>query len=200
MRCKITDLIVFSTCVVAQTPNLIELLQSQPDLSSLTNALLAVPDFANAAASLTDVTILAPINSAFEQLLAGGLTAESQAIETQDPDGISTLLAYHVINGTYNSSSFTQTPTFVNTIFNQSYSIFDTVRTNVTAGQNLGLVLNGENATILSGELFYSNVVEAVSCQDYLHKLLLIGLGSYYNPRDYHPQNRLCSHYTLEPD
>lgn len=162
MRSTLTILTALTSYVLAQTPSLVELLQSQPDLTSLTNALLAVPDFAGIAATLTNITILAPIDSAFESLLAGDLTAESQAIETQDPDGISTLLAYHVINGTYNSSSFTSTPTYVNTIFNQSYAIFDTIRTNVTAGQNVGLVLNGENATVLSGELMSSNVVEAV--------------------------------------
>lgn len=167
MRYTPTILTLLSSNVFAQTPSLVELLQSQSDLTNLTAAFLAVPDFGSITATLTNITILAPVDSAFEQLLAGGLTAESQAIGMQDPDGISTLLAYHIINGTYNSSSFTQNPTFVNTIFNQSYAIFDTVRTNVTEGQNLGLVLNGENATILSGELMYSVVVEAVhySCE-----------------------------------
>lgn len=163
MRTSILGALTLATFSAAQSPTLLSLLQSQPDLSNLTDALLLVPALASILAELTNITILAPTNAAFDRLFAMGLTAESQAIETQDPDGISTLLAYHVLNDTYNSSSFTEVPAFYNTIFNQSYSIFGTVRTNVTQGQNVGLVLNGENATILSGELMYSNVVEAVS-------------------------------------
>lgn len=149
---------------LAQTPSLPQLIQSQPDLSLLADALTIVPDLAATLAGSKNITILAPTNAAFETLLAGGLNAENQAIETRDPDGVSTLLAYHVLNGTFLSTDFTSVPTYVNTVFDQKYSIFDTIRTNVTEGQNVGLVLNGEKATIISGELQTSNVIEAV-CQ-----------------------------------
>lgn len=165
MRASVLAFSVFSSLASAQTPTLAELIQSQSDLSTLADALTIVPDFATLASGLTNITILAPTNAAFEALLALGTNAENQAITTRDPDGVSTLLAYHVIKGTYLSTDFTEIPTFYNTVFNQSYSIFNTVRTNVTEGQNVGLVLNGQNATILSGELNYSNVVEAVSIQ-----------------------------------
>ncbi|KAL6709841.1 hypothetical protein ACN47E_000626 [Coniothyrium glycines] len=145
----------------AQTPTLPELIASQPDLSILLDALSIVPDFATLLTGLSDITILAPTNTAFEKLLAAGLNAENQAVSTRDPDGVSTLLSYHVINGTVTSADFSNIPTYTNTIFNQSYSIFDVIRTNVTTGQNVGYVLDGETPKFLSGELRSSTVVQA---------------------------------------
>ncbi|KAH7069767.1 FAS1 domain-containing protein [Paraphoma chrysanthemicola] len=151
----------FATSAVAQNPALVSALAANPDLSTLASALSLVTSFAGTLNTDEAITILAPTNSAFETLLAGGLNAESQAIIDQNPDGIETLLAYHVIRGTYVSTDFTEVPTYVNTRLNQSFSIFDTIRTNVTDGQNVGLVLNGDDATIISGELQTSTVVQA---------------------------------------
>lgn len=151
---------ICSTFVHAQS-NLTAVLQSQPDLSQLAAALQLVPDLATYVASGTNFTILAPVDSAFAAIPPD--TQESVSLADQDPDGISTIIAYHVLNGSYPSTAFTEIPNYVPSVFNQSYAIYDTVRTNVTRGQNVGLVLNEGNATIISGELQTCNVIEAVS-------------------------------------
>ncbi|KAJ4301397.1 hypothetical protein N0V90_003489 [Kalmusia sp. IMI 367209] len=156
--------LAFTAClsaVLAQSPSLSELIQSQSDLSILGDALSIVPDLAETLSGLKDVTILAPTDSAFKDLLAQDPNQENTAITQRNPEAIAALLAYHVLNGTYVSTDFNGVPTYVNTLFTQSYVIDGSAATNVTDGQNVGLVLNGKNATILSGELQSANVVQA---------------------------------------
>jgi uncharacterized surface protein with fasciclin (FAS1) repeats len=140
---------------------LLGLISSQSDLSTLGTLLGQVPDFAQSLSNATNVTILAPINSAFEELLS---QTQGQNLSS---DIIEALLAYHILNGTYLSDNVTETPTFVSTLLNQSFTIDDEAVTNVTTGQNVGLFLNsneGGNSSVvvLSGDLSTSNVTEAV--------------------------------------
>ncbi|KAJ4358025.1 uncharacterized protein N0V89_002604 [Didymosphaeria variabile] len=154
--------IAFFACVssvLAQAPSLTDLIASQPDLSTIGAALGSVPDLAETLAGLSNITILAPTNSAFEALLAQEDTPESVAVNSSDMQAIAAILAYHVLNGTYVSSDFSETPAFVSSLFLPSFD--GSIRTNVTDGQNVGLLLDGENATILSGELKSANVIEA---------------------------------------
>ncbi|KAF2678824.1 hypothetical protein K458DRAFT_394470 [Lentithecium fluviatile CBS 122367] len=118
MRSTILVLTALFTATLGQTPSLSELIQSHPDLSILLDALSIVPDLATVLSGLTDITILAPTNSGFEALLAQGPNQENIAINDRIPDSVGTLLAYHVINGTFTSSDFTEIPTYVRTIFN----------------------------------------------------------------------------------
>ncbi|KAK7190687.1 hypothetical protein DPSP01_006704 [Paraphaeosphaeria sporulosa] len=152
-------LAAYISAVLAQAPSLTDLIGSQPDLSTLGTALSSFPDLVAVLGSLSNITILAPTNSAFEALLAGDASLESTALSSNNTDAIQALLAYHVLNGTYVSSDFSETPAFAHTLLTpsgQSDSL-----TNVTGGQNVGLQLIGGNATIVSGELKGSNVVEA---------------------------------------
>jgi uncharacterized surface protein with fasciclin (FAS1) repeats len=144
---------------------LLGLISSQSDLSTLGTLLGQVPDFAQSLSNATNVTILAPINSAFEELLS---QTQGQNLSS---DIIEALLAYHILNGTYLSDNVTETPTFVSTLLNQSFTIDDEAVTNVTTGQNVGLFLNsneGGNSSVvvLSGDLSTSNVTEADIQQD----------------------------------
>jgi uncharacterized surface protein with fasciclin (FAS1) repeats len=187
MRCSLLTLSASLSFALAQTPSLSELLQSQPDLSLLADALTVVPELAATLSGATNITILAPTNGAFEALLAGGPNVESQAVTDRNPEGINTLLAYHVIKGTYLSTNFTDVPTYVSTEFDQSFTISGTVQSNVTEGQHVGLVLNGQNATILSGELQTSNVVEAVSSRLPSHCTVLTMAGYHCYSRSHYP-------------
>jgi uncharacterized surface protein with fasciclin (FAS1) repeats len=153
-------LAAFVSAVLAQAPSLTDLIASQPDLSTLGTALGSLPDLVKALSGLSNITILAPTNSAFELLLAQESTPESEAISSSDAQGIAAILAYHVLNGTYVSTDFSETPAFVNSLFMPSLE--GSIRTNVTDGQNVGLMLKGENATILSAGM-PANVIEAVS-------------------------------------
>lgn len=147
---------------VALCQSLTEVIQSQEDLSTLLSALEAIPDLATALAGLSDITILAPTNEAFAALPPD--TQEGIAVEQQIPEAIRTLIAYHVLDGSYPASAASDVPVFVPTFFNSSYAIGGTVRTNVTGGQNVG-ILSGEDGgvNVLSGELDVCQVVQAVS-------------------------------------
>lgn len=160
---------------VAQS-GLTDLIGSQNDLSRLAQILGQVPDLAQSLAGLSNVTILAPVNSAFDRILN---TTQGRNLST---DSIQALLAYHVINGTYVSANITEVPTFVPTLLNQSFTVNNQAVTNVTQGQNLGLVLDKEDgddqgkAVVVSGELQTANVVQAVCFKSTLThtKLMLI--------------------------
>jgi hypothetical protein len=69
---------------------------------------------------------------------------------------IQDVLMYHVLNGTYNSSNFTDTPLFVPTMLN------DTLLSNVTGGQRVEAVKMNNNVTFFSGLLMNSTVTRAV--------------------------------------
>lgn len=141
---------------------LVSLLESQSDLSTLLRAINIVPGLAATLNSASDITILAPTNAAFNATPPD--TQESQSLANETVDGVSTILAYHVINGAYTSDDIGEIPIYVPTLFNSSYAIGGTSRTNVTGGQNVGLVKydNGTVSTI-SAELLTSQVIEAVS-------------------------------------
>jgi hypothetical protein len=51
---------------------------------------------------------------------------------------------------------------YANTLFNSSSTGFETIHSNVKGRQNVGLIRNGDNPTVISGELQTSNIVEAV--------------------------------------
>jgi hypothetical protein len=73
-----------------------------------------------------------------------------------DPGAVAALLTYHVLNGTYKSSAFTNTSQFLPTLLtNETYA-------NVTGGQRVEARLNGSSVEIFSGLLQKSMVVTAV--------------------------------------
>ena len=153
------SLLAFACLSTAHT--LTSILESQLDLSTLLDALTTVPELAATLSNATNITILAPVNAAFAALSPD--TAEGLALSTRDPNGTSTLLNYHVIQGTYPSSAFTSVANYVPTLFDNRSVIFNNPRTNVTGGQNLGLIRADDSYQIISGELSISNVIQSVS-------------------------------------
>ena len=125
--------------------DLVSVLESQPDLSTLLEAINIVPGLARILSESSDLTILAPTNAAFEAVPED--TQESQSLANESVDGVSTILAYHTLQGAYRSSDITNVPTFIPTLFNNSYAIGGTPRTNVTGGQNVGLA-SFDNGTV----------------------------------------------------
>lgn len=116
----------------AQTDQAAGLIQSNPTLNeSLSTA--------------RNITILAPSNEAFSTFL----NASSAAPST---DVVAALLSYHVLNGTYPSSSVTNTSTIIPTLLNNS------TYTNVTGGQVVSAITNGSDVVITSGGLNHSRI------------------------------------------
>ncbi len=119
-------------------------------LSSLIALLSSAPSVVQTLSTVSNVTILAPDNNA----LAAFVNSSSNAPIT--PDNLAALLSYHVLNGTYYASNFTNTSAFIHTsLTNQTFA-------NVTDGQVVEGVLKNGNVTIFSGLGENSTVTSAV--------------------------------------
>ncbi|KAL5323080.1 hypothetical protein ACEPPN_007608 [Leptodophora sp. 'Broadleaf-Isolate-01'] len=120
-------------------------------LSSLTSLLSANSELVSALSEAQNITILAPSNDA----LAAYLNSTAGAAAATDAGAVAALLTYHVLNGTYPASAFTNSSQFLPTLLsNSSY-------TNVTGGQVVEARLRGETASIFTGLLSDSNVTVA---------------------------------------
>ncbi|OTA52439.1 FAS1 domain-containing protein [Hypoxylon sp. EC38] len=122
----------------AQTPSLTDALGSQNSTLSSLNALLGSDSqFADSLNNLQNVTILAPSNDAL------GALNDTASLLT-DSGYLQALLSYHVLNGTYHNTSFTNQSIFIpTTLTNSTY-------TNVTGGQVVEARLYDNNVTFFS--------------------------------------------------
>ncbi|CZT52929.1 uncharacterized protein RSE6_14336 [Rhynchosporium secalis] len=140
--------------------NLVGLLQSQNDLSTLLELVAILPGLAETLSSSTNITILAPTNEAFAKIPRD--IPEGQAVELRnDTIAVSALLANHVFKGVYPSSLITDIPIFGQTLLNGSYISAQQPFSNFTGGAYNELVKNGNDVCIISGEQTISTVVKA---------------------------------------
>ncbi|KAJ8059767.1 hypothetical protein OCU04_011401 [Sclerotinia nivalis] len=111
-------------------------------LSTLSMLLGQQPALAGALSNTSSgITVLAPSNAAFAKFLA--MPANKAAVGQSDI--VAAVLQYHVLNGTFPASKFTNEAQFVPTLLtNESY-------TQVTGGQVVQVALNGSNAVITTG-------------------------------------------------
>ena len=116
-------------------------LGSLPQLSNLTSYLSAFPDFVGQLSQLSNITLLAPNNAAFAQLLNSSAGA---ALTNGDQAMIQALFSYHVLNGTYPSFNETQ---FVPTALQPPQF------TNVTGGQVVEATAEDDSIAFFSGLL-----------------------------------------------
>lgn len=104
----------------------------------------------------SNITVLAPNNEALMKLM------NSSMLEDADMGMVPALLMYHVLNGTYMSDNVTDTPMFLPTmLMNSTYA-------NVTDGQVVEVMSEGDTVSFYSALKAQSNVTEAVS---FLHCL-----------------------------
>jgi uncharacterized surface protein with fasciclin (FAS1) repeats len=132
-----------------EVPDLAAALDSTDELSTLQGVIPA--SVLEQLSGLTNITILAPSNSAFEQIdneTLSGLTGNEGLLTA--------LLQYHVLNGTYMSDMITNSSTFVPT------ALMNNLFTNVTGGQVVEATTRGDNVTFFSGLLSNSSVTTAV--------------------------------------
>lgn len=122
----------------ASAQSLTNALNSQPSLSNLTTYLTLFPSLLSQLESLTNVTILAPNNMAFEALLNNtpSLASNSGLLES--------VLTYHVLNGSY--ANFSSSPEFVHT------ALMNTTYANVTGGQVVEAIGTSNGTTFYSGK------------------------------------------------
>ncbi|KAM5356657.1 hypothetical protein ACJ41O_003303 [Fusarium nematophilum] len=131
--------------------SLADALGAQNDTLSALNGLLT-PQLIRTLSRLDNITILAPSNDAIQTLLNDSSVASQ--IE-EDPGLVGAILTYHVLNGTWYASNFTDTPVFIETLLtNTSY-------TNVTSGQVVEGVAVDDTVSFYSGLRAEANVTEA---------------------------------------
>lgn len=159
MKLPILPLLALTTPILAQG-DLLTLLRSDPDLSTLAS-LIQLTNLNTTLSTSNNITIVAPTNRAFSQVPRD--IPEGVAIENRNSTAVSALLSNHVFQGLYPPSLIGDIPTFGQTLVNSTF--FSDVQpfSGFTDGQYNGLVRNGEDVEILSGELSVSRVVEAVS-------------------------------------
>jgi hypothetical protein len=155
----ILPLLAAASSVVAQG-DLLGLLDTQPNLSTLRNAVKLV-DLNATLSEASNITIVAPTNTAFEELLKLNVP-ESWALGNQSIIPITALLQNHVFGGYYPSSAIGEVPTFAQTLLTSELEIQRQLFTGITGGQYNGLVRNNGNVEVLSGEITVSTVLQAV--------------------------------------
>ncbi|KAH6874435.1 FAS1 domain-containing protein [Thelonectria olida] len=121
-------------------------------LSALNGLLQSQSDLLDQLSDLSNITILAPSNEALGRFLN---TTNITEVAVQDPNIVSAILSYHVLNGTYYASNFTDTPAFIPSLLNnQTYE-------NVTGGQVVEGVAVDDGVSFYSALRAESNVTEA---------------------------------------
>ena len=130
-------------------PDLAAALNSTDELSTLQSVIPA--GVLESLAGLTNITILAPSNSAF-----GKIDYETLSSLTSNEGLLTALLQYHVLNGTFRSTDITNTSTFVPT------ALTNPMFTNVTGGQVVEAIAMDDSVMFYSGLLANSTVTTAV--------------------------------------
>ncbi len=152
MQTKTLLPLALASAASAQMMNLTAALSSRPELSNLTQTLGLFSDLVAGLSMTPNITLLAPSNDAFAELMKSPMAAA-----LNDTSLIQAVLQYHVLNGTYYSANVTKTPAFIPTaLMNTSY-------TNVTDGQVVEAVMMNGKVMIFSGLLTNSTVTAAVS-------------------------------------
>lgn len=133
-------------------------LSNTPELANLTSLLQSQPDLVKALSQAQDITILAPSNEAFTELLS---TEEGKAVAA-DPAAVAALLTYHVLNGTFYGKDISETPAFVKSL------LTDNNYTNVTGGQNVEAAVKDGKVVFTTGLLQEATVSKAVCLPPHL--------------------------------
>ncbi|KAK4043810.1 hypothetical protein C8A01DRAFT_12733 [Parachaetomium inaequale] len=120
-------------------------------LSTLTSLLALVPDVVQTLSTVQNITILAPSDTAFANLIARN--PRSAKLMT-NPRALAGVLQYHVLMGRLLSSDFSPTPKFPSTLLTTPFA-------NVTGGQRVGLVMVNSTAKVFSGYKQVATVVTA---------------------------------------
>ena len=137
---------------VAYCQSLTELLSSTDELSSLADLVGNAPDVAATLEGATDITLLAPSNSAIEELLSG---PAGEAIAA-NPDLVQAVLQYHVLSGVFEAADIPEEGAIVSTL------LTDETYTSLPDGQVVLAKSTDDSVVFSSGLLAESTVTTAV--------------------------------------
>ena len=132
--------LTLTTFAQDRTQNLTQLLNSQTNLTNFTNFLITYgADIYANLSTQQNITVFAPSDLAFSKIESQVL---GPAFTTNNTDLLRALIQYHVVPGTYPSSTFNGSFQFPPTLLNnQTY-------TNVTGGQVVALVQQAGNISV----------------------------------------------------
>ncbi|KAI0398864.1 FAS1 domain-containing protein [Xylaria palmicola] len=140
-------LFLVSTATAQNASSLTDALGSENSSLSNLNALLEQnPQFVQSLNNAQNVTFLAPNNDALDAIMNNS-NGTNSSVPASSQGGIEALLSYHVLNGTYYASNFTNTSQFIPTrLTNTSY-------TNLTGGQVVECLSEGQENVIFISAL-----------------------------------------------
>lgn len=115
---------------LAASQSLLEVIAGQESLSALATVLEGFPELVETLGAATDITILAPNNEALAEA------------DLSDLENIPNVLSYHVVQGTFRSTDFSETPVFAATLLQ------DSSVTNVTGGQVVKIEVEDDDVEI----------------------------------------------------
>ncbi|SPQ19690.1 f0cad1f1-462b-484e-8b2a-816282c1945b [Thermothielavioides terrestris] len=127
------------------------LTKNNATLSTLSSLLSLVPDVVQALSTAQNITVLAPSNAAFANLMARN---PKSAELMRNPAALTGVLQYHVLMGKLMSTDFSTTPKFAATMLTAPFA-------NVTGGQRVELAKVNNTAMIYSGYKQAAAVVTA---------------------------------------
>lgn len=160
MSLKHLLVVALAGCAIAQegsqSQSLNATLFGNSQLSNLTQLLSADPALINTLSQARNITILAPSNEAF----ARAAQNPAFAAVASDPQVLASVLLYHVLNGTIQAEDITNSSTFVHTYLARNAL---TNGANVTNGQVVEAVVQGNQTSFFSGLQSRANVTQAVS-------------------------------------
>ena len=140
-----------------ESNGVLKAIQIQPDLTKFFAAVQMLPDLAQVLNTASNITIFAPTDKAFEEVLKADPNSNGLILSTLGEAAAVNLLSYHVVQGQFPSAAIPKTPAYVQTLY-----MSDDHENLVTGGQYVGVVNNGTGVQVLSGELSVSGVVFAV--------------------------------------
>lgn len=108
---------------------------------------------ANTIAQLRNVTVLVPSNEALSAILSNNATAQALAA---DPGLLVAILQYHILNGVYYASNFTEQSKFIPTY------LIDEKYANVTGGQVVHAQVKDEKVNFYTALGAKATVTQAV--------------------------------------
>ena len=111
-----------------------------------------MPDVVQALSTAQNITILAPSDTAFVNLMTRNPRSSELLVNQRALTGV---LQYHVLTGKLLSGDFSPTPKFPATLLGAPFA-------NVTGGQRVGLVMANNTAKVFSGYKQVATVVTAV--------------------------------------
>lgn len=145
--------VVAAVFVTAQD-DFTQAISGRPELSNLSTYLNNTPGMRDRFNSARNVTILAPSDENFKDLIAANIEPSEPPANSILIDGI---LTYHIINGTHRTSDITSRPQFLKTLLD------DRNFENVRSGQVVKAVREGDDTKFYSGLLRESKTTADVS-------------------------------------